>query len=85
MTRVTRVSSDNPNIAAEHHEPAEVLSQLGYTSTLRFTGSNGVTTVAVSGVLVATSGVLCDSSLFHWKSMLVKKSDGKRTKPVCPW
>ena len=33
-TRVTRVSSDNVNIAAEHQEPAEVLSQLGNTSTL---------------------------------------------------
>ena len=32
MTRVTRVSSDNANIAAEHQEPAEVLSQLGNTS-----------------------------------------------------
>ena len=32
MTRVTRVSYDNANIAAEHQEPAEVLSQLGNTS-----------------------------------------------------
>ena len=31
-THVTRVSSDNVNIAAEHQEPAEVLSQLGNTS-----------------------------------------------------
>ena len=30
-TRVTRVSSDNVNIAAEHQEPAEVLFQLGNT------------------------------------------------------
>ena len=28
MTRVTRVSSDNMNIATEHQEPAKVLSQL---------------------------------------------------------
>ena len=31
-TRVTRVSSDNVNIAAEHQEPMEVLSQLGVYS-----------------------------------------------------
>ena len=31
-TRVTWVSSNNANIAAEHQEPAEVLSQLGDTS-----------------------------------------------------
>ena len=31
-TRVPRVSSDNANIAAEHQEPAEELSQLGDTS-----------------------------------------------------
>ena len=31
-TRVTRVSSDNANIAAEHQEPTEVLSQLDNTS-----------------------------------------------------
>ena len=31
-THVTRVSSDNVNIIAEHQESAEVLSQLGHTS-----------------------------------------------------
>ena len=31
-TRVTRVSADKVNIAAEHQEPAEVLSQLDNTS-----------------------------------------------------
>ena len=42
---VTRVSSDNANIAAEHQEPAEVL---GDTSTPQFAGSKIVTTVVAS-------------------------------------
>ena len=52
------------NIAAEHQEPAEVLSQLGNTSTPQISGSESVASVAASGVLVLTSGVVCDSSLF---------------------
>ena len=56
MTRVTRVSSDNANIVAEHQGPAEVLSQFGDTSTPQFTESESVTIVAASGVLVAASG-----------------------------
>ena len=43
---------------------AEVLSQLGDSSTLQFMGSKSVTIVAASGVLVVASDVQCDSSLF---------------------
>ena len=39
---MTRVSSDNVNIAAEHQEPAEVLSQLGNTGTPQISGSKSV-------------------------------------------
>ena len=52
------------NIVAEHQEPTEVLSQLGDMSTPQFSGSESVASVAASGVLVAASGVICDSSLF---------------------
>ena len=81
-TRVTRVSSDNANIAAEHQEPAEVLPQLGDTSTPQIMGSKSVTTVATSSVLVAASGVLCDCSLFSLEITVSTKlltSDGART------
>ena len=52
----------------EHHcrtpRSAEVLSQSGETSTPRFTGIKSVAIVDASGVLVAASGVVYDSSLF---------------------
>ena len=53
-------------MAAEHQETAEVLSQLDDTSrlTLQFMGSTSAVSAAASGVLVAASGVVCDSSLF---------------------
>ena len=60
---MTRISSDNVNIVAEHQEPAEVLSQLGNTSTPQISGSKSVASVAASGVLVGASGVVYDSSL----------------------
>ena len=74
--------SDNVNIAAEHQEPAEVLSQLDNTSNL-FIGSTSVASVAASGVLLAASGVVCDSSLFSLEIAVSTKlltSDGARTK-----
>ena len=61
---MTRVSSDNVNIAAEHQEPAEVFSQLGNMSAPQISGSKSVASVVASGVLVAASGVVCESSLF---------------------
>ena len=74
MIRVTRVSSDKVNIAAEHQEPAEVLSQLGNTSTPQISGSKSVASVAASGVLVAASGVVCNRSLFSLEIALRKRS-----------
>ena len=71
------------NIAAEHQEPAEVLSQLGNTSTPQISGSKSVASVAASGVLVAVSGVMCDSSLFSLELNVSKKlltSDVARAK-----
>ena len=98
-TRVKRVSSDNANIAAEHQEPAEVLSQLGNTSirvlrvTLHFMGSTSVASVAASGVLVASSGVVCDSSLFSLEISQITVSKNYCTdiwrcpneEQLCPW
>ena len=46
-------------------------------------GSTSVASVAASGVLVAVSGVVCDSSLFSLEIAVSKKlltSDGARTK-----
>ena len=46
-------------------------------------GSTSVARVAASGVLVAASGVVCDSSLFSLEIAVSKKlltSDGARTK-----
>ena len=46
-------------------------------------GSTSVASVAASGVLVAASGVVCDSSLFSLEIAVSKKlltSDGARTK-----
>ena len=83
MTRVTLVSSDNVNIAAEHQEPVEVLSQLGNTSTPQISGSKSVASVAASGVLVAASGVVCSSSLFSLEIALSKTVHERR--PVYPW
>ena len=77
MTRVTLVSSDNVKIAAEHQEPVEVLSQLGNTSTPQISGSKSVASVAASVVLVAVSGVLCNSSLFFGNRF---KQNGARAK-----
>ena len=68
--------SDNVNIAAEHQEPAEVLSV-----TLQFMGSTSVASVASSGVLLAASGAVCDSSLFSLEIAVSTKlltSDGAR-------
>ena len=63
MILVTRVSSNNVNIAGEHQEPVEVLSQLGNTFTPQIPGSK-----SVAGV--AASGVVCDRSIcFHFKSL----------------
>ena len=50
MTCVTQVSSDNASITADHQEPAEVLSQLGDTSTPWFMWSLSITIAAASGV-----------------------------------
>ena len=80
---MTRVSFDNVNIAAEHQEPAEVLSRLGNTSTPQISGSKSVASVAVSDVLVAASGVVCNSSLFSLEiaaSAKLLTSDGARAK-----
>ena len=74
---------DNVNIAAEHQEPAEVLSQLGSTSTPQILGSKSVVSVAACGVLVAASGMECDSSLFSLEIAVSTKlltSDGARAK-----
>ena len=82
-TLVTRVSSDNVNIAAEHQKTAEVLSQLGDMSTPQFTGSKIVASVVASGVPVAASGVVCDSSIFPLEIIVSTKlltSDGAQTK-----
>ena len=54
---MTWYSSDNTNIAAKHQEPAEVLSQLGNTSTPQFTGCKSVASLLASGVLVEASGM----------------------------
>ena len=78
-TRVTQVSFDNVNIAAELQEPAKVLRHLGDTSTSQISGSKRVASVATSGVLVAASGVVCDNSLFSSEiavSTKVLTSDG---------
>ena len=88
-TRVTRVSSDNVNIAAEHQhqEPAEVLSQLDNTSALQISGSKSVASVAAPGVLVAASGVVCDSFLFSLEIAVSKKlltSDGAHEDQCIP-
>ena len=53
--------------------PAEVLSQLGNTSTPQISGSKSVACVAALGVLVAASGVICDSSLFSLEIALSTK------------
>ena len=82
-THVTRVSSDNVNIAAEHQEPAEVLFQLGNTNTPQILGSKIIISVAASGVLVAASGVVCDGSLFSLEIAVSTKlltSDRARAK-----
>ena len=76
-TCVTRVTSDNVNIAAEHQEPAEVSFQLlGNTSTLQISGSKSVAFVAASCVLVAASGVACDIS-HPDKILTIVKSSGR--------
>ena len=83
MTRVTRVSSDNANIVAEHQGPAEVLSKFGDTSNPQFIESESVTIVAASGVPVVASGLLNDSSLFSLEIALSTKPlthDFARTK-----
>ena len=82
-TRVAWVSSDNVNIAAEHQEPAEVLSQLGNTSTPKLTENKGVASLAASGGLVAASGAACDSYLYSMEIAVSTKlltSDDARTK-----
>ena len=74
--------SDNVKIAAEHREPAEVLSQLDNTSNSPVYGTS-VASVAASGVLLAASGVVCDSSLFSLEIAVSTKlltSDGARPK-----
>ena len=84
---MTRDSSDNVNIAAEYQEPAEVLSQLGNTSTPQISGSKSVASVVASGVLVAASGVVCDRSLFLLEITVSTKlltSDGARAKTSVP-
>ena len=51
--------------------------------TLQFMGSTSVASVAASGVLLAASGVVCDSSLFSLEIAVSTKlltSDGARTK-----
>ena len=82
-TRVTRVSSDNVNIAAEHQEAAEVLSQLSNTSTPPISGSKSVASVSASDVFVVASGVVCNRSLFSLEIALSTKlltSDDARAK-----
>ena len=85
-TRVTRVSSDNVNIATEHQEPTEVLSQSDDTNTPEFPGSKSVASVATFGVLVTVSGAICDSFLFLLEiavSTKILTSDGVPDKPGC--
>ena len=79
-TRVTRVSSDNVNIAAEHQEPAGVMSQLGNTSG----------PPVYSEYKCPCGGLWCrmwQFSIFignrHKQKLLT--SDGAWTKTVCPW
>ena len=60
-----------------------MLSQLGDTSAPKFTGSKDVARVAASGVLVAASGVACDTALISLEiavSTKLQTSDGARTK-----
>ena len=71
------------NNAAEHQEPAEVLSQLGNTSTPQISESKSVASAVASGVLVAASGVVCNSFLFSLQIAESKKrltSDSARAK-----
>ena len=59
----------------------EVLPQLD--NTLQFVGSTSVASVAASGVLLAASGVVSDSSLFSLEIAVSTKlltPDGARTK-----
>ena len=56
----------NVNTTAKHPEPAEVLSQLGNTSTPQISGSKIVASVVASGVV-------CDNSLFSLEIAVSKK------------
>ena len=84
-THLTRVSSDNANIAAEHQEAVEVLSQLGNTSNPPVYGNTSVASVAASGVLVAASGVVCDNSLFSLEIAVSKNQNLIRIPSDCDW